>query len=119
MAYYGQGQSLADPRIRSGFLLAGSDHRLKDCNFLLLVSAPWWVRLIQRLLQASWQEGPVTANWWAKVSLGPLMGKAISGGVSKGVYELRKSLGSLSAYGWGCVPTQLLVWSEVSQHWCL
>ena len=30
--------------------------------------------------------------------------------------ELRKSLDSLSAYGWGCVPTLLTVLPEVSQH---
>ena len=29
---------------------------------------------------------------------------------------LRETLGSLSAYGWGCVPTLLVVWPEASQH---
>ena len=32
---------------------------------------------------------------------------------------LRKPLGSLSTDGWGCVPAQLVVWREVSQHWSL
>ena len=35
------------------------------------------------------------------------------------VYGLRKSLGSLSADGWGCVPTLLVIRLEASQHWSL
>lgn len=37
-------------------------------------------------------------------------------GVSKGGCVLRKSLGSQSADGRGCVPTFVVVWPEVSQH---
>ena len=55
------------------------------------------------------------ARWWAELGLGPLVGRAMS----RGGCELRKSLGSLSADGWGCVPTQLVVWLELSQHWYL
>ena len=39
----------------------------------------------------------------------PLVGKAM----------LRKTLNSLSADGWGCVPARLVVWPEASQHWSL
>ena len=34
-------------------------------------------------------------------------------------WGLRKSLGSLSADGWGCVPAQLAARPDVSQHWHL
>ena len=61
----------------------------------------------------------MSAHWWVELGLGPLVGKALSGGVSRGGCGLRKTLGSLSAYGWGCVPTQLVVWPAASQHWCL
>ena len=45
---------------------------------LLLVSAPWWVRLIQGLVQASWWEGLVPAHWWVDLCLVPLVGRAMS-----------------------------------------
>ena len=51
-----------------------------------------------------------------QLGLGPLVDKAVSNGVSRGVCGLRKSLGSLSVDGWGCVFTFLVVWPEVSQH---
>ena len=50
---------------------------------------------------------------------GPLVGRAVSRGMSKGGCGLRKTLGSLSADGWGCVPAQFVVCPEASQHWCL
>ena len=37
-------------------------------------------------------------------------------GVSRGGCGLKKSLGILSADGWGCVPALLVVWPEASQH---
>ena len=43
----------------------------------------------------------------------------MSRGMSGGGCGLRKSLGSLSADGWGCVPALLVVWPEASQHWSL
>ena len=54
-----------------------------------------------------------------QLGLGPLLGRAMLRGMSGGGYGLRKSLGSLSADGWGCVPTLFVVWPEVSQHWSL
>ena len=48
--------------------------------------------------------------WWAG---------AVSRGMSRAGCGFRKSLGSLSADGWGCVPTQLAAWPEASQHWSL
>ena len=63
---------------------------------------------------ASWREGPVSARWCVELGLGPLVGKAKSRGMSRVSCGLRKSLGP--AHGWGCVPTQLVVWPEASQH---
>ena len=48
----------------------------------------------------------------------PLVGRAFLG-VCLEAAVLRKSLGSLSADQWKCVPTQFFVWPEVSQHWRL
>lgn len=53
------------------------------------------------------------------LGFGPLLGKAASKGMSRSGCGLRKSLGSLSAAGWGCVPALLVVWPEASQHWNL
>lgn len=69
------------------------------------------------LVQASWWEGLVTDYWWIDLGLGPLVGSAMSKGVSRGSCGLRKSLGCLSGDEWGCVPTQIDVWPEASQHW--
>ena len=49
----------------------------------------------------------------------PLMARAMSRGVFRGSCGLRMTLGTLSADGWGCVPTLLVVWPEASQHWSL
>ena len=54
-----------------------------------------------------------------ELGLGPLVGRAMSRGMSRGGYGLRKSLGSLSADEWGCVPSLLIVWPEVFQSWSL
>ena len=43
----------------------------------------------------------------------------MSWGVSRGPCGFRKSLGGLSADGWGCVPALLVVWPEVSHYWNL
>lgn len=37
----------------------------------------------------------------------------------RGISGLRMTLGSLTNDGWGCVPTLLVVCSQVSQHWIL
>ena len=59
------------------------------------------------------------AHWCMELDIGPQVGRAMSRGMSRGGCGLRKSLGSLSADGWGCVPTQLVVWLVASQHWSL
>lgn len=51
--------------------------------------------------------------------LGSRAGSWPAGGQCQGLGGSAKSLGSLSADGWGCVPVQLVVWLEASQHWCL
>ena len=63
-------------------------------------------------MQASWQEGPVPDHWWVPLGLGPLGSRAVSRGTSRAGCGLRKSLGSLSDDGWGCVPALggLLAW---------
>ena len=43
--------------------------------------------------------------WWVDLGLGPLVGRAVSRGMSRGGDGLKKSLGSLSAEGWDCVPS--------------
>ena len=43
----------------------------------------------------------------------------ISRAVFRGGSALSTTLGSLSAGGWSCVPTLLVVWPEMSQHWSL
>ena len=45
--------------------------------------------------------------WWA----GPCQEVYLAGSC-----VLRKTLSSLCVDGWGCVPTPLVVWPEVSQH---
>ena len=46
-----------------------------------------------------------------------LVGRTMARDLSRGGYRLRNSSGSLSADGWGCVLTQLVVWPEASQQW--
>ena len=56
----------------------------------------------------------------SRVDACPLVVKrAKSRHAPRGGCGLRKTIGSLSADGWGCVPTQLVVWPEMSQHYCL
>lgn len=59
------------------------------------------------------------AHWCIDLDFDPLVSYAMSRAMSRGSCGLRKSLGSLSADGWGCVPTLLVVWPEESQHWSL
>ena len=47
-----------------------------------------------------------------------LNNQGVSNGVFSGQLWAQKDLGSLSD-GWVCVPTLLVVWLEVSQHWSL
>ena len=82
---------------------------------MLLLSFPWWVRLVWSLIQVSWWEGLVPAHWWVELGPRPLVGR----GMSRGGSRHRKSLGSPSTHGWGCVPTQFAFWPEESQHWSL
>ena len=77
------------------------------------------MRLSKRLLQASWWEGLVPAHWWVELGLVPLVGRAMSGVCLLSSGLLWKTLSSLSADGWGCVPTLLVVWPDSSQHWSL
>ena len=52
--------------------------------------------------------------WWVGLDLVFLVGRAASGGVLWGVFELSMTLGSLSVNGWVCVPVLLVVWHRAS-----
>ena len=52
--------------------------------------------------------------WWMRLDFVFLVGRATSGGVFWGVFELSMILGSFSASGWGCVLVLLVVWHGVS-----
>ena len=58
-------------------------------------------------------------HWWVELSLSPLVGRAMSKGMSRGGCGFRKSLGNLYADEWDLVPALLIVWPETSQHWLL
>ena len=66
------------------------------------------------LAQASWREEIVPVHWLVEVGLNCLVSRVVSRGMSRSGCRLRKSLGSLSAGGWGSVPAQLVVWPEAS-----
>ena len=61
----------------------------------------------------------MAAHWRVKLRLFPLVGRTMSRGVFRGSCGLRATLGNLFADEWGCVPTRLIVWPEMSQHWSL
>ena len=61
----------------------------------------------------------MSALWWVELGLVPLVGRDVLRGVFWGVCEVSRTLGRLSADGWGCVPVLLVVWPEASQHWSL
>ena len=54
------------------------------------------------------------AFWWVGLDLVFLVGRAASGGVLWGAFELSMTLGSLSGNRWGCVPALLVVWHGAS-----
>ena len=45
---------------------------------MLLLSAPWWMRLSKKLVQASWWEGLVSAHLWVELGLVPLVGREVT-----------------------------------------
>ena len=47
------------------------------------------------------------------------LGRAMSKGMSRCGCGLKKCSGSFSVDGWDCVPSLLVFWPEVSQHWRL
>ena len=102
-----KGQSLTDPREGSE-LFQTQFHRLWDCSFLVSGVCLLVYEAGLKACQASWWEGPVSANLWIELCPGPLLNKGLSRGVSKGGCGFRKSLGSLSADEWSCVLIQLV-----------
>ena len=52
--------------------------------------------------------------WWMRLDLVFLVVRTSSSGVFWVFCELIMILGSLSAYGWSCVPVLLVVWHGVS-----
>ena len=63
------------------------------------------MRLVHGLVHTSWWEGLMPAHWWLELCLFPLVVRAMSRGVFRGIFGLRTTLGSFSADGWFCVHT--------------
>ena len=106
-------QGPVGPRGGSDLCLQAEFHRHWDCIFLASGVCP----LVGEAGLASLWEGQIPARSTpVELDLGPLVGRAMSRGVSGGGCGLRKSLGSLSVDGWDCVPALLVVWPEASQH---
>ena len=55
-------------------------------QFLLLLSAPWWMTLSKRLLQASSWDGIVPAPWSVELVLVLLLGRAEPRGMFTGLW---------------------------------
>ena len=68
-------------------------------------------------LQCSCLENPRDGGaWWAAV-YGVTQNRTWMKQLSSSSSGVKKTLGSLSADGWGCVPALFVVWPEASQHW--
>lgn len=72
-----QSHDPAGPRAGSGPLWADGSVGCGIVTFLCPVSAPWKVRLAQRLAHASWRAGPVPAHWQIELGLGPLVERTV------------------------------------------
>ena len=51
----------------------------------------------------------MSPHWWVELDLVSLVGRTVSSGMFRGGWGLRKTLGSLSDDGWGCVLTLFVV----------
>ena len=101
----------------SNFLCLWSPfHRLQDDSsfyFCCLPPGKWGSsRGLYRLLGE--KEWCLCSSWWSWI-LFPVMSWTALDGMFWGFCELRKTLGCLSADGWGCVPILLVVWHEVAR----
>ena len=104
----GQDQGPAGSRAGSDFLWAG-----RSAGYgIVVVSAPWRVRLLQRHGPASCRAGPGPRRFWnCSCALVNRAESWLSGGqsaVSRGLCELRNSFCSGSAEGWDCIHIQLV-----------
>ena len=82
-------------------------------------SAPWCVKLVQRLVQASWREGLAAAHLLMDVQRHESI-PLLAGHVKRGVYRWLWGQDSfMSADRWGCGSTLFIVRPEASQHWSL
>lgn len=57
------------------------------------------MKLVQGLVHASWWKGLVLVHWWVKLDFVPLMGNAVTRGVSIGIIRLNNTFDNLSAGG--------------------
>ena len=76
--------------------------RSAGCQIVVLASGVClnpWLRLVQGLVQASWWDGLVPAHGRVELGLVPLVGRAVSRGVSRGGCGLRMTLGSCQWVG--------------------
>ena len=85
--------------------------------FLLLDSTPWWLSLVQRLVQAARWKGPVLAHCRVELKLGSLAGSghAVPRGVTRGSCGLRVFRSLMVGRGCSC----FVVWPQEFQHWSL
>ena len=101
----------------SNFLyLSYSFHRLRDCSSSCFLSSLLCVRLIQRVVHASWLEGLVPANFWMELDFFPSNGQAVTSDMYRNICKLSITLGNLFAHDCGCVSILLVVGPEVSQN---
>ena len=61
----------------------------------------------------------MSVHWWEDLDLVPLVSNGMSRSMLRASCGIRRTLGSLSANGWGCISTLLVVLPEASQHWSL
>lgn len=57
------------------------------------------MKLVQGLVHAFWWKGLVLVHWWVKLDFVPLMGNAVTRGVSIGIICLNNNFDNLSAGG--------------------
>ena len=78
---------------------------------------PLGVKLIEGLAAGFLMGGIGACLLVVELSLVPLVGGALSLGVISRSCVPRRTLGSLFADGWGCVPTLFVFWPRASRPW--
>ena len=97
--------------ILSNFLCLWS-HGVLDYSF----SSGFCLLVDEAFLRGFLVGGTGVCHWWVELSLVPLVGRAMSRGVFRDDYRLRKTSSSLFVGGWGRVSAPLVVWPETSHY---